>query len=305
MYRLEGYDTVHLKSQYFPATFDNLKCIEERKTEGGSYTKAHLQNLYVTMNQGGETIIRGSLATYFNSTSINYPALDPASVNECLEKLSQDLGIDFSDSIVKRVDYAVDLSMECPVSDYLGIFGRHPKMRQDIIGGSKYYKFKSTPEQLKAYDKGKQIQKKRKSIPIMLEAPNLMRCEISLTNPFVTFNKKIITASMLSEEETKQMIRNKAMTRFNQIHLDKPTRLNFDGVTTPADFILIMGAMGVKELGIDYVQKEAKGLQQRGQINKTQFKRIMDKAKELNVLPAVNDESDLIKEWSQKMGLPL
>jgi hypothetical protein len=101
--------------------------------------------------------------------------------------------ISLNDAQIIRIDFACNIEVDKPVSQYLNLF-TSPKGYKSIIyeGETAYYE--SSKEKLIFYDKGKELQAKRQQILLGNEHKNILRYEVSVKNNI---------ASVLNWEDTK------------------------------------------------------------------------------------------------------
>ena len=304
-----GLDTIHLKSHFHPAYLDHIEGKRITEHQNGIITETGwIDNLFIKISPSG-TRIEGSFARFQNGS--NKLLLEPESFGSCLEKLSNRIGIDLSLAIVTRIDFAFDMAMKEAPGQYFHFFGEHSKMKRItcVKDESLYYKFESTPELIRIYDKDKEVKAKGRNIgkPVVEVGKNLMRIEYQQDQPSRTLKRELegakLTAKLLTDRGVFDLIQVKAKTRINQIAIETPAILSSAEAKTPTELREFHAANDIKRPGsMRQILDGIKDRTKRHIITQAQGKALRREARRLYGLESNTGQSNELEELAQKLN---
>ena len=154
--------------------------VETDQTTGETRTKGTMNGLSIGV-LGGGVFIEGSLPKYHYGSNI-YP-LDREGTKECIEMISDTLGINMSGADVVGIEFGTTFMMQYKVSAYLAKLGEMSRLqRYNFNADTLYYKGsgKVQPRVYTFYDKLADCKAKHLPYPIDFEDKNLLRYEMRL-----------------------------------------------------------------------------------------------------------------------------
>ena len=154
--------------------------VETDQTTGETRTKGTMNGLSIGV-LGGGVFVEGSLPKYHYGSNI-YP-LDREGTKECIEMISDTLGINMSGADVVGIEFGTTFMMQYKVSAYLAKLGQMPRLqRYNFNADTLYYKGsgKVQPRVYTFYDKLADCKAKHLPYPIDFEDKNLLRYEMRL-----------------------------------------------------------------------------------------------------------------------------
>lgn len=154
--------------------------VETDQTTGETRTKGTMNGLSIGV-LGGGVFVEGSLPKYHYGSNI-YP-LDREGTKECIEMISDTLGIEMSGADVVNIEFGTTFIMQYKVSAYLAKLGEMSRLqRYNFNADTLYYKGsgKVQPRVYTFYDKLADCKAKKLAYPNDFEDKNLLRYEMRL-----------------------------------------------------------------------------------------------------------------------------
>ena len=154
--------------------------VETDQTTGETRTKGTMNGLSIGV-LGGGVFVEGSLPKYHYGSNI-YP-LDREGTKECIEMISDTLGIEMSGADVVNIEFGTTFMMQYKVSAYLAKLGEMSRLqRYNFNADTLYYKGsgKIQPRVYTFYDKLADCKAKKLAYPSDFEDKNLLRYEMRL-----------------------------------------------------------------------------------------------------------------------------
>lgn len=154
--------------------------VETDQTTGETRTKGTMNGLSIGV-LGGGVFVEGSLPKYHYGSNI-YP-LDREGTKECIEMISDTLGIEMSGADVVNIEFGTTFMMQYKVSAYLAKLGEMSRLqRYNFNADTLYYKGsgKVQPRVYTFYDKLADCKAKKLAYPSDFEDKNLLRYEMRL-----------------------------------------------------------------------------------------------------------------------------
>ena len=154
--------------------------VETDQTTGETRTKGTMKGLSIGV-LGGGVFVEGSLPKYHYGSNI-YP-LDREGTKECIEMISDTLGIEMSGADVVNIEFGTTFMMQYKVSAYLAKLGEMSRLqRYNFNADTLYYKGsgKVQPRVYTFYDKLADCKAKKLAYPNDFEDKNLLRYEMRL-----------------------------------------------------------------------------------------------------------------------------
>ena len=154
--------------------------VETDQTTGETRTRGTINGLSIGV-LGGGVFVEGSLPKYHYGSNI-YP-LDREGTKECIEMISDTLGINMSGADVVGIEFGTTFMMQYKVSAYLAKLGEMSRLqRYNFNADTLYYKGsgKVQPRVYTFYDKLADCKAKHLPYPIDFEDKNLLRYEMRL-----------------------------------------------------------------------------------------------------------------------------
>ena len=154
--------------------------VETDQTTGETRTRGTMNGLSIGV-LGGGVFVEGSLPKYHYGSNI-YP-LDREGTKECIEMISDTLGIEMSGADVVNIEFGTTFMMQYKVSAYLAKLGEMSRLqRYNFNADTLYYKGsgKVQPRVYTFYDKLADCKAKKLAYPNDFEDKNLLRYEMRL-----------------------------------------------------------------------------------------------------------------------------
>lgn len=152
-----------------------LSDIEEKNSETKGYSySGHLDSYDIRINQA-RIVIAGSLPQYFLPS--NLYTLSRSTMQEALEKMSDELHTDIMAAKVWRFDIAALFPTKRPPADYFSCLGEKDRFRRLQATAETLY-YSTAQRQLICYDKTKEAAAKGAIVPPDLTDCNLFRYEL-------------------------------------------------------------------------------------------------------------------------------
>ena len=154
--------------------------VTNRQT-GETRISGNLDGLSVKINDGGLTIV-GSLCKFLHGSNIY--TLNRKSTKSAIEKLSECIGADLSESRVTYLEFGTSFILSNPVGLYLKRLGHKNGMRRDQHGMLQYLPCRGERDNNEEnrkfvfYDKEKELRQKKESLPDGFSGQNILRYEI-------------------------------------------------------------------------------------------------------------------------------
>jgi len=145
------------------------------RNENGRFFYGTFKGFTVTVSRFG-VFLQGSLAKYYLGNNIETLRLDQ--VENAIESLSQDFGVDLRTASVTRVDFSTVILTDQPPARYYEFLGKSGRYRRYLYssGLTLYYNLKK--RRLIFYDKAAETQASQAEIPTEFAGQNLFRYEL-------------------------------------------------------------------------------------------------------------------------------
>ena len=173
-------DTVnfYLNSVYigdYTPTLHALTDVKATKTERGFYTCGKCGNYTVYVKESGVSVIGGSLCKWYLGD--NLQMLDRHSTKEAVNALSDTLHIDLTQAQVTRLDWGANIATPYTFASYSDQLQEMPNASKHSCASSLCYIKKGGKVEFALYDKVKEANTHKESVPTWLERANVVRLE--------------------------------------------------------------------------------------------------------------------------------
>lgn len=192
--------------------------------------------------------ISGSISKYYFGHNIFL--LNRNEIKKAIDTINKDLGIDVSKSIIRRLDFACDLSVSTTVEKYYPFFSDKPyHLRSHTTLHSLYYT--NSNRQTIIYNKGLQMEQElKKPLPIK----NLMRIECRFKTRFIKLILKQIKQedlrlSDLSRQEIYGFFINQWEKEYRSIRKEFEPVFDLSKLKGPNEIIHLLAREGISNLG--------------------------------------------------------
>jgi hypothetical protein len=137
------------------------------------YSKGNLKNLEFERRNNMLFLKNGSLSTYYFGN--NFETLSVYQAKEVIESLGDNLHLDFNQAESTRIDFASNILTNEPPQNYFNCLIEINKLNRNRRNSTLY--FSNEQRKLVFYDKVKEYQNKKKSIPVQFIKENVLRYE--------------------------------------------------------------------------------------------------------------------------------
>lgn len=271
---------------------------EERDTKTGLVMyKGKLSNLQINEFQEGFRVF-GSLPKYFLGN--NLEILSRKSTIKAVEKLSDDLGINISESKLFRFDVSCNFIMQKEVLNYQNLLDELTYFKKSFYKGSLYYSRDKI--ELAFYNKTREMSNKRQAIPETFRQykNRILRYEMRyLKNLKQEFHKDILLKDLSNEDFYIELIKKwkEYYFKITKKNLIKFNNMALSDVKLFQNQLMLYGLIALG--GFDEVSQMIE--QSRNEIGRHKVKRIKDKLKELKQSKELTEINPLIKELDYKI----
>lgn len=271
---------------------------EERDTKTGLITlRGNLNNLQVKEIPEGYKVF-GSLPKYFFGN--NLEVLSRKSTMQAIEKLSDDLGINISESKLFRFDVSCNLIMLNEVKHYINLLDDLSRFRKSQYRESLYY---STDKiELIFYNKTLEMSRKRQAIPEHFKQykNRILRYEMRYLRGIKHYFKRDINLHDLSNESFYIELIKQWKEYYFQINKKGKLKFNDMALTDVKNFqnqLMLQGliALGGFDEVVNMIELS------RNDIGRHKVKRIKDKIKALKKSKELIEVNPLIKELDTRI----
>lgn len=247
------YDNVVLRLW---GNYDVTPCLEHvvqiESAEWGYKVVGGYGGLKVVQKERGLKIM-GSLAKFLNGGS-NIVPLDPCSMQEALEKLSDGLDIDVSVAKVTSIEFGTQFPMTEAVGAYLCRLGYLPNYDRSTLSEcnleSLYYE--QSAKKLKFYDKGQEARFKGISLPDQWS--HLLKYELTLKKRLNQFFGYTPIAASLCDRENYRRLALLWRDLYHRIEKQKIPIMNEEGKKlTSKTFYGLLSSFAIGQLDKEFV----------------------------------------------------
>lgn len=145
---------------------------------GQDHYSGHIKNLKIVQNLNG-VYIQGSIAKYLQGENIT--PLTRNQVKESLDLIQQDTGMSFHNAVIISLEIGSSVILKNPVCLYLSLFDYMQKYTRSEHGKKGLetvtYQTKTGSISFYAYDKTKEVNDRKQTIPELYKDCNVMRLE--------------------------------------------------------------------------------------------------------------------------------
>jgi hypothetical protein len=270
-----------------------LTDISEIKRDNGFYSiSGNLENLRVSVNPLGVSI-SGSLNKFWHND--NFQKLTRQQTELCMEKLSDILQIDFSQSSIKKLDIAHNFIMNESPESYYSFLGDCTHYNRMVQPNSIYYCNKLKTKLF--YNKALEGKAKKMELPAIWQNKNILRYEFRLLKRIAAqMNMTAIQAKDLYSESFYMALIDKMIDEYNQIRKNKILTPKIDNMTCKNAKEFLLSAL-VEMYGINQTTEIIQNWNDKFSTKKEaqRFKR------KLNNLKGLTEASQLITELDKKI----
>ncbi len=261
-------------------------------------TTGKVRNMKARVNEYGISL-NGSLAKFYFGN--NLVSLTRKDTQRAIEELSDTLSLPMNDASIHRIDTAHNFFMKYPVPVYTSKFGGAPYFKKDTYSDKQGILYKNGSRAMTIYDKLKDAQRHKETIPELFQKRNVLRYENRHTKRLRQQFKRPITASMLYDEEFYINLINRWKTGYFSIFKinEKGLGLTMKGTKQLDKSLAFLGIQSIG--GGEILFEEIKNRQLKGEIDKTQAMRLRKRVEELLSNPCIVKESEEIKELDKKV----
>lgn len=298
------YDTVTLWKQSSSSQLKELQelsdSIEKKSSRTGEvYHKGRFRNFDCMINQSG-LLLRGSLPRYYFGDNIHL--LSRKETGQAIEKLSDELGLNFEQAKVFRLDIGLNMVMNYPCSSYYGFIGDSRYYKKAIYGNESIV-FTSKIRSKLLYDKIKEYNYKSLPVPSIFEGKNILRYELRFTkrlkNQFHL--KESLRAGQLSDESFYMAAIDRLKEEYHNIEkIQRLSPMQAELPKKPKDFDEYFAALGIQFLGLSGALELLN--QSRPYLDKQQYYRARNRIKRLASNRKFTDEPEQIRELTSKIN---
>lgn len=272
-----------------------LANLTERQSERQGYTcTGDIGDYQVSVSSRGVSLY-GSLAKYYLPSNVY--TLTRATIQQAIEKMSDQLHTDVSTAMVLRADVSTVIPTKRPPADYYSSLGCKARfMRVQATPDTLYYSTHS--RQLIFYDKTKEAAAKRALIPPTLADCNLLRYELRFAKqPHKQLKQALpIQAVMLYNPDFYYMLIQQWREEFETIKKIHRNTTMMDNIKTPKDAQIALFARLLQQGGQSVIDDFIADLKARKQFpNRLYYSRLKADLNKILQVPA-ESEGDLILE---------
>ncbi len=221
------------------------------RNNGVAKIKGKFYNFYVTSVH--DTIsFSGSLSKYFYNSNIY--DLTRSEIREACSKLSEELGVDISSAEILRLDIGRCIELDHPVSEYLMALNRITVYKRlETEDETVEYRSKSNEKSFVFYNKIKELQDKKNTIPEEFINKNILRYEcrfLSKVKNNLKSNAPIMFSDLYNSEFYKYLVtlwvdRYNSITKRRIFMLDS---LSYENLT-PDKLKTYLSAFALNQIG--------------------------------------------------------
>jgi uncharacterized protein YoaH (UPF0181 family) len=275
----------------------HLSNISEKYASGFRTLKGKLNNLRVKRVHDGISIF-GSLAKFYFGN--NLETLTRQTTQYAIEKISDELSIDMSNSRIYRIDTAANLLMKEPVKNYSKWFGDCRYLSKSNWRGTLYYA--NSRRRIVVYSKLREMKDKKQTITEGFEdyLNQVLRIELRYLNRLKEqLGKPVYVCDLYNESFYTDILDRwkSAYFSINKIKQVKPDQMNY---STVRGFKESLALSQVMEKGLDQVLSEIEA-------NRDKFKssveasRCKAEIKKLASKTSCTEQSEQILELDEKV----
>ena len=275
-----------------------LSCISEHKYENGLQVCGKLGHMKVSVTERGVKI-ENSLSKYYVGSNIH--DMRRGDIKKAIEKLSDELHLPMGMSIVKRFDFAKNITLSQEVENYLPYLGemsryfRYPSKR-----GINY---RIAQRELAIYDKVAEMKAKREFVPPLYLGRNVMRIEKRYKlSTAKYFNRAEIKACDLYNEAFYMQVLDDWHNDYNRINKLSNTLIDMSTITTTKE-LKTLGVLALVQIqgGELAALTQLQERQRRGELTKKQAYDLKNAIRASSKLRIASKDNELIKELDEKV----
>lgn len=269
------------------------------RTTGEVWTCGNLENLRATVSMAGISV-KGSLARFYFPN--NTYTLNRHQVKEAIEMLSDSLSLPMNRARITRIDVSTNFIMTRPTPQYFEMLGScRYYNRVQATGNTLYYHLKGMDckRSMCFYDKAREMQKNKESLPDVYSGTNLLRYESRWCTriPQQFKEEKVIGESLYDGAFYRKAIKTWANNYFS---IQKKRRLKknaMDNITTVKDAVNYISAFAIGRLPPDELQQIIEDLKvNKVFADKKYYSRLNQHLKKLATNDKVLEVDDLVRE---------
>ncbi|MDX2471111.1 MAG: hypothetical protein QNL04_11105 [SAR324 cluster bacterium] len=250
---------------------------------------------------------RGSLSRYYLGS--NFLQLTKETTQMAIERLSDELGFDFREANISRLDIAGNLFMEMPFPYYKNCLGELSGATRGPILGKKGHSlyYSNSFKKLLFYDKGAEMKTKKGTQPLEISNRQILRYELSLhKNPRSYFKLNSLKAKDLYKPSVLMKQTDSWKSEYMKIKKDHGLIIdpNFE-IKTKKDLESFLEMAGIQALGGQQGTFQAlqTHLSQGNDTTAVQKNRLNNKLEELcTPRPDFLLPNDYVEELNQKIS---
>lgn len=304
------YDTVNLWLPIERAGITNLPAYIEPylknitrhfKEDGQTYISGMMGSNYkATVSHSGISL-KGSLAKYFLPD--NFHTLTRLDSTKAFEKMNDELHLPIDQAIVRRIDFAQNLLMDCKPEAYYSYLGECQHYNRLTQPKSLYYCNGLRTKLF--YNKVAEGTVKGLKLPDVWNGQNVLRYEMRYTSRLPKqFNIPEITAGTLSDEKFYIGLFDRWQAEYKAINKIQSIKFNLSDMNSPKDFFKQLDLMAINMIGQDKIMQVVEDLRAKKAFDKPEYySRLKKEIKELCKSPDLTISSDLVAELDKKIAM--
>lgn len=297
-----GIDTVHLWTLE-PMNPNRLAKQTRHNNEGREFITGHFDNFRVSTSDRG-TSLKGSLSRYHFGSNVF--TLTNKDTENALDRLCTETGLDlWNDAKVNRLDWAIDIPTDFPVSQYLLTLGGSSSFKDvtDFKGKGRLYRQlangKGKGRQLAFYDKARDAERKCEAIPEGFDSNKMLRIESRLFRPSEALGIKPLPTQSLISHEIRARIHGIALKDLQTIQMNNIPKIDLSAFQKPKDLEEIILAFGLHYLD-EQTECLLKQLGSLGRMNASQVSKKRSRFRDLRSRYSWEDGSSFAAELLSK-----
>lgn len=269
------------------------------RSTGEVWTCGNLDNLRATVSMAGVSI-KGSLAKFYFPN--NTYTLNRHQVKEAIEMLSDSLSLPMNKARITRIDVSTNFIMTQPAPQYFAMLGNcRYYNRVQATGNTLYYHLRGMDckRSMCFYDKAREMQKNKESLPNVYSGANLLRYESRWCTrlPQQFKEPEVIGESLHDSAFYRKAIK---LWADNYFSIQKRRRFKkdaMDNITTVKDALNYISAFAIGRLPPDELQQILEDLKANKVFaDKKYYSRLNQHLKRLATNDKVLEIDDLVRE---------
>ncbi len=268
---------------------------------GETRISGNLDGLSLKINSGGLTVV-GSLCKFLHGSNIY--TLNRKSTKSAIEKLSEAIGADVSESKVTYLEFGTSFILSNPVGLYLKRLGYKNGMRRDQHGTLQYIPCRGDRDcseesrKFVFYDKEKELRQKKETLPEGFDGLNILRYEIRFHRrlPFQLSCPKVDLQTLSDYWFYKSMIERyqKEYFSISRQHRLKPQAIK--KISCPTDAFEVFVAQLISLTDKEYISNFLDDLRSCKRLTSSQRLRLRKKLERVSKQSDYLEKDELISE---------